>query len=304
MSWRATRLVNRDGVTLVVPNGVVAAHRLTDFGAAEPYRITIRIALPAALPPDRAQRVLLAGLLDAGRDYPGLMPDVLLQEIVDGNAIWGLRFNVPDYAREPACRTAVGAAALRAVQHAGLEVARPGRAVQLERRGPPATRPRREALLRQVPLFHDFLAEERAALAEHLQERLVPRGAVIVHQGDAAESLFILAEGVLDVRRDGTEVALDRMVPGDIFGEMSLLTGQPRSATVVAATEAVVFEIGRRHLDPILQARPSLAEGLAAIMARRAAHNERSHVPAPAAAMDPQRQADLLGRLKAFFGIG
>ena len=67
VSWRATRLVTRDGVTQVVPNGLVAAHRLTNYGAAGSYRVALRLPLPAALAPERARRVLLAAALDAGR---------------------------------------------------------------------------------------------------------------------------------------------------------------------------------------------------------------------------------------------
>jgi small-conductance mechanosensitive channel/CRP-like cAMP-binding protein len=307
VSWRATRLMTRDGVTQVVPNGLVAAHRLNNYGAAGSYRIALRLLLPATLAPERARRVLLAAALDAGRDYPSLAPDVILWEMTDGAALWLVRFHVPDYGREAACRDAVAAAVLRALQHAGLEVARPGRTLQVERPTLPAARPRREALLRQVPLFRDFLRAERVELAQHLQERLLPRGTTIVRQGEAADSLFILAEGALDVRmeRGGTELALDRMVPGDIFGEMSLLTGQPRSATVAAATEAVVFEIGKQHLDPILQRRPELAEALAAMMVHRQARNaEGDRLPVPAEAADPHREADLLGRLRAFFRLG
>ncbi len=139
-------------------------------------------------------------------------------------------------------------------------------------------------------------------------ERFVPRGASIVRQGETGQSLFVLAEGVLDVThaRGGTEVTLDRMVPGDVFGEMSLLTGQPRSATVTAAaTEAVVFEIDKVHLDAMLQRRPELAEGLANIMAGREAHNASGdRNPERPGEPGPPGQEDLLGRLRAFFGLG
>lgn len=307
VSWRATRLVTRDGIIQVVPNGLVAAHRLNNYGAAGSYRVVLRLPLSATLPPDRARRVLLAGALDAGRSLPDLAPDVILQEVSDGAAIWLVRFHAPDYGREAACRDAVAAAVLRALHHAGLEVARPGRALQVERRGRLPARPRRDALLRQVPLFRSFLAAERSELEQHMEERVLPRGAVVVREGEAADSLFILAEGALDVQleRAGANIALDRMVPGDIFGEMSLLTGQPRSATIVAATDAVVFEIGKRHLDPILQRRPELAEALAALMARRQARNaEGDRHPLPPETADPHGEADLLGRLRTFFRLG
>jgi small-conductance mechanosensitive channel/CRP-like cAMP-binding protein len=305
VSWRATRLITRDGVTLTVPNGLIAAHRLVNFGAKGGYRTGLRLPLDPALPTERAKRILLAAALDAERQFPGLVPDVLLQEFADGAAIYLLRFRVPDYGREAACRDAVAAAVLRALQHAGLAPARPARALQLERGA--AARAGRAALLRRIALFAGFPPEERAALEALMQERPVPRGATIVRQGEAGDSLFILAEGALEVRavRDGVEMPPDRIVPGDVFGEMSLLTGQQRSATVSATTDALVYEIRREHLDPILRRRPELAESLAAIMASRRARNARpAEMPAPPEPAEAPEREDLLGRLRAFFRLG
>jgi small-conductance mechanosensitive channel/CRP-like cAMP-binding protein len=308
ISWRATRLVTRDGVSLVVPNGLIAGHRLVNYGPAEGgYRASLRVPLDPALPPARAKRILLAGALDAGRGIPGLAPSVVLYELADGVATYVVRFQVPNYEREVPCRDAVASAVLRAMQAIGLGTARPSRDLHLVRRPAPTPRPRRAALLRGIDLFSGFSAEERAELEQLMRERVVPKGASVVRQGEAGRSLFVLAEGVLDVthERAGEEVALDRLVPGDVFGEMSLLTGQPRSATVTAATEAVVFEIDKAHLDPVLKRRPELAEGLAGIMADRESHNA-GQGRRPERAEGPERlgREDLLGRLRAFFRLG
>ncbi len=305
LSWRATRLVTRDGVALVVPNGLIATHRLVNYGpAGSRYRAALRVPLDPALPPERAKRILLAGALDAGRDIPGLAPDVMLHEIADGAAVYLVRFHVPDYGREAQCRDAVAGAVLRALQHVGLDVAKPARDLRLERQGPAPARPRRAALLSRIELFRGFSAAERGDLEQLMRERVFRRGSAVVRQGEPGASLFILAEGALDValeRGDGAEALLGRLVPGDVFGEMSLLTGEPRSATVRAATDAVVFEVAKEHLDPILRRRPELAEGLAAMVADRHARNaERGRAPgAPEAA--PAQRDDLLRRLKAFF---
>jgi CRP-like cAMP-binding protein len=93
-------------------------------------------------------------------------------------------------------------------------------------------------------------------------------------------------------------------VPGDIFGEMSLLTGQPRTATVRAATDAVVFEVAKEHLDPVLRRRPELAEGLAAMVAARLAANaERDRASEGRALPELPERDDLLRRIKAFFHL-
>ena len=70
-------------------------------------------------------------------------------------------------------------------------------------------------------------------------------------------------------REDGNEVDLGQRPSGAVIGEMSLLTGAPRSATVRAVDGALVYEVGRRQLEPILAARPELMEALEEAMATR-----------------------------------
>jgi CRP-like cAMP-binding protein len=288
---------------VVVPNGLIAAQRLVNY-SGEPggYRAVLAVPLDPAVPVRRAERLLLAGALDAARGMPDLAPDVQFQDFVDGTAVWLVRFIVPDHGHEAACRSAVGRGVLRALRRAGLEIARPRRDVSLVR--PDAamqTSRRRETLLRNIDLFRPFDATERADLAEHMEERLITRGDAVVHEGEPGDSLYVLAEGALDVDRAGA--TLDRLVPGDVFGEMSLLTGQPRSATVSAATEAVVYKIGREHLRPILERRPEIAEGLAAVMAARQAMNAERRRLADLPPEAPPTREDLLGRLLGFFRL-
>jgi CRP-like cAMP-binding protein len=288
---------------VVVPNGLIAAQRLVNY-SGEPggYRVVLAVPLDSAVPVRRAERLLLAGALDAARGIPGLAPDVQFQDFVDGTAVWLVRFVVPDYGHEVACRSAVGRGVLRALRRAGLEIARPRRDVSLARADAamPTSR-RRETLLHNIDLFRPFDAAERAELAEHMQERLVARGDAVMHEGESGDALYVLAEGVLDVDREG--ITLDRMVPGDVFGEMSLLTGQPRSATVSAATEAVVYKIGREQLQPILERRPEIAEGLAAVMVARQGVNAERRRLADLPPEAPPTREDLLGRLRSFFHL-
>ena len=302
LSWRTTRLVTRDGVAVVVPNGLIAAHRLVNWGAAENgrYRVTLRVALDAGLPPARARRLLLAAALDAGRNWPGLAPDVLLQDLSDGLATYLLRFNVTDHGREATTRDAVAEAVLRALQSAGIALARPLREL---RRAPVPAGPDMAALLHGLPLFGDFSEGERQELAGAMRPRTLPAGTAVVREGEPGDSLFLLAEGALEVRMAAIEAPIDLLLPGAVFGEMSLLTGQPRSSTVLAVSEAVVLEIGRAQLDPILRRRPALAEGLAAIMTARQAHNALARLPAGTAGPSPAAKGELLRRLRIFFSL-
>ena len=309
INWRATRLQARNGSVVVVPNGLIAGSRLVNYSNTQtPHRAALRVPLDAALPTERMVRILQVAALAAERAHPRLAPDVVLQEYEAGAAIYVVRFHMTDYEQEIARRDAVARSVLQALHRLGLGLARPGQDVRLSRADPVQAGRRREALLRHIDLFRAFDAEECAQLVGHLRERAFATHDVIVRAGDAGDSLYVLAEGMLDVHGGpSAEVAaarLDRLLPGDVFGEMSLLTGQPRSATVVAATDCVVYEIRKQHLDPLLERRPELAEHLATIMADRQLRNaeRRRLLDAPPEAA-PATREDLLRRVRAFFNL-
>jgi small-conductance mechanosensitive channel/CRP-like cAMP-binding protein len=300
ITWRTTRLTDRNGFVIVVPNGVVAGQRLINYSGGErDYRVALRVPLDPTLAVGRAKRILLSGALDAGRQIAGLVPDVLLSEYGDAAAIYVVRFRVPDFGREAGCRDLVASRVLHALHCAGQTIQRTGPGEVPSLPWPSA----RVALLEQVDLFRGFDAAEQTELAGKIRSQEVARGQAVVRQGEPGDSLYVLGEGLLDVEiaRDGRDPIHDRIAPGEVFGEISLLTGQGRSATVSAALDSVVYEIHRADLDPILRRRPELAEGLAAVMAAHQAHNDR-HDAALEPTAAPTRD-DLLARLRLLFGL-
>lgn len=128
------------------------------------------------------------------------------------------------------------------------------------------------SLLRAIPIFRILTAEEIEQLAATIRPiELGPVERIIV-QGRKGTSLFIVAEGNLEVmvrQKDGVDLPVAVLEQGSVFGEMSLLTGQRRSATVRSVETAVVYEVGQQQLGPILRSRPDAVNELAAIMAPR-----------------------------------
>ena len=131
--------------------------------------------------------------------------------------------------------------------------------------------PRRWILEREV-LFAPLSAAERDALAPKLVRRPFATGEAVVTQGDAGNSLFLIGEGHLAAMfappgKPAREAG--RLGPGDCFGEMSLLTGAPRSATVLALSAGIAWELAKPDVAPILVARPAIAAELGALLAHR-----------------------------------
>jgi small-conductance mechanosensitive channel/CRP-like cAMP-binding protein len=311
ITWRTTRLVTRDSAVVVVPNGLVATGRLINYSDPEPtFRVNLKVPLDPRVPVDRAKQVLLAGAVSATRSFPNLRPDVLVQDSGESGVTYIVRFWVPDYAEENACRDAVLSGVLDALRHAGLAPTAPRREIAVARAhlADGHKRPPLAGLLGAIRPFSAFTPAELAELVEQLAECPVKEGDVVVREGDPGGSLFFVAEGALEVRvsdGNGAEIAVDCLAAGDVFGEISLLTGEARRATIVALTAALLYEVRREDLAPLLRRRPELGEALAAIMAERQQWNVarlRSRDYAAAAATAPS-SAEILRRLRSFFGL-
>lgn len=156
--------------------------------------------------------------------------------------------------------------------------------------------------LRQSHLFDVLTGEEVAHFAESACMRPFAPGEVAVQQGDQGSSLFFVLRGEMAVVVDETEVA--RLGQGRMFGEMSLLTGEPRKATVRAVSEALLAELPKSAVADLLDSNERLLESLSQSLARHAATNLQKQSETSSAVVDERSPVDYLKRLKIFFGKG
>ena len=128
--------------------------------------------------------------------------------------------------------------------------------------------------LQRVPLFSGFNEDELRQVAEHLRIVEAPAGTVITQIGDAGDSFFIIIDGTAAVR---TPVgAGSQLQPGDCFGEMSLVDGEPRSATIVATTDLRLLVVERSHFWRLLDETPELMRRILTILSRRVRRLEQT----------------------------
>ena len=116
-------------------------------------------------------------------------------------------------------------------------------------------------VLRGTAIFAGLSDADRAALAVCFVGRAYGRGEIVVREGDPGDAMMVIAAGtfVATMRRhDGGEEVLNRMSAGEVAGEMTFLDPAPRSATVTAATEGIVYELSHDAME-ILRARAPAA---------------------------------------------
>ncbi len=317
VNWRATKVVTLDDVEIVVPNGVLAKAPIINYSRpGGPVARSVVVSVLLSIPPKKVQRVLL----DAMRDIDGVLsdppPTVFTSNFNDCGTELKVRFWTDQFHR----RFAIDGEVLDRIWYA------------LERAGTPMAWPTREHYVHQVTeetearaakeraSSHleamrsvDFLAalpeEEVTRLAGYARSHLYARGEGIVRRGDKTNELFVVRDGEVKVMvpagRGGALTEVARLGPGKFFGEMALMTGEPRNADVVAATDTELIAIGFEAFHATLKAHPELADRVSRVLAERQAKLSE-HVARNSEETKKQieeTQSQLLGKIRHFFSL-
>jgi small-conductance mechanosensitive channel/CRP-like cAMP-binding protein len=308
ITWRSTFLTLENGTRLMIPNHLATSNPVLNHSRPPaPKQMSVEVSVDVRVPADRVIDMLLGEAFKATRQ-PGLVrspePDVLLKTVTSDAAIYEVRFYAhPDRIMPGPAKSVV----LRALQDVLMQNELPLPVTQVELTKPPDlefTLGAGEILdaLRRVSLFHNALSnEDLEALAKRCKPSELPRGTILMSQGEAPASMFIILEGAASVSlvepgREPHEVAIS--ATGDVAGEMSLMTGAARSATVTALTRIRVLEITKDAIEDLLRRTPELLQRFSHVLAKRQAENQAA---SQSRAAIRAAEGDLLARMKSFF---
>jgi small-conductance mechanosensitive channel len=313
VNWRATRMRTTDDILIEIPNRELA--RLTLINLNRPHRrhaMRIPISLDYATPPTRAKNVLLHAVANTKGVAPEPKPKVYLKNFAESAIEYDIKFWMDDHDDYCAVSDAIRTNVWYSLHRHGIRIPYPTRTVQLER---PARDKQQEVqnaarlILRQQPLFKCLTDEQLDALLPRGRVVHFGQGETLIKQGDQGDSMFILVSGqaVVEAERNGVTQYVTALGAGECFGEMSLLTGERRSATVVAQTDCEVVEIARQVLALSLQENPKLLNQLSELLARRQVETEGILAAGAPSTSAQSRQheyaAGFLGKLRAFFEL-
>ncbi len=309
-NWRATQLLTKSNDLAIVPNSFISKARL--LNASEPTRVhgvVVTIRLDPATAPLSAIAVLETAMLSCTRIMREPRAVIMVRSLDAAALECEITFFVARIELSPAAQNEVFDRIYRHCASAGIRLALPETSgALLPPHGPPqetADVPKR--LLERLPIFLPLSNEERVLLAPKMKRRTCKAGETLVEQGVVLPTLFILSSGVLAASQhhEGSDAEILRYAPGDCFGQASVLTGAQTVFKVTSLTRAVVYEIGKDDLAPILKARPAIAAELGQVMAiREAAGKDRL---SELDGLDPHGDhlATRLGdRVRALFALG
>jgi len=133
----------------------------------------------------------------------------------------------------------------------------------------------KRAILREHPLFSGLSSEIIDRLASYAHTKTIPAGAVVFAKGDPGNSLFAVCAGTVKISNlstDGKGAVFNLIRPGEIFGEIALLDGQPRTAEAVALVESELMVIDRRDFIPLVKSQPEVALRVIEVLCARLRH--------------------------------
>ncbi len=311
LGWRATTLVTRDEDLVFVPNSVLTKLEFVNYSRPSPVTARkVEVGLTYETPPSAARTALLASL-ESG--IPGVLreppPIVRVTSFGDSAVIYQVRFFIDRFQDALEIDSAVHAALWYALRRAGLTIPFPIRTVHSILKAdtgdaPSSVAVEAERFLAEVDFLRALDDATRNRLAHRMRAVQFGAGETIVRQGDPGETFFLLAHGEVEVRRrlpTGADAPPVTLQAGAHFGEMSLLTGDPRAATVVATSDCLLLTLGRETFRDALLAHPEVAGTLAEILARR----EQENVAAAQAArtLTAREPTRILGRLRELFRL-
>ncbi|HEX7596860.1 MAG TPA: mechanosensitive ion channel family protein [Polyangia bacterium] len=313
--WRSTILRTTDGDTIIIPNGQIVAQEVHNYSRPSPaHRVWLKIGFHYRHPPNEVRKVLA----EAARETPGVIhvrePDCFPVEFADSSIVYALRYWIDRFDQAAEIEGEVRSRVWYAAERAGLEFPFPIRTVIMpgERSAAgqalaPQELAARLTALEQVDLFATLESSEREILAQGLRPMPFAAGEPIIRQGTPGDSMFIIARGKVHVslNQSGMNTIIATLGPGDFVGEMSLMTGEPRAANCLAATDVVSFELDHATFQRLLTTRPAVADHMSSLLSLRQSHIEKKggEMSAHAAAQAAERKTHLLQRIRHFFEL-
>lgn len=317
--WRHTAIRTRNGERVIVPNSTLMRSRFAVIGNPDQEEVRWRrwvwfevdLDVPAARVVAAAEQALSgAEIANIAREP---RPDCALMELVAGHGRYALRYWLADPERDDGTDSQVRQHLLAALERSSISPSLPKQLtfeVKENEERHAARRARelqaRVAALQRVDLFSGLSRDELGALAQHLVHAPFAAGDVITRQGAVAHWLYLLLEGEVAVWVDtpeGERRAVASLGPGTVFGEMGMMTGEPRRATVSAKSDVVCYRLDKAGFEEVLRARPAIADEISRVLAARASglrHVVEEAKAHPAARVAPET---LLARMRVFFGL-
>jgi small-conductance mechanosensitive channel/CRP-like cAMP-binding protein len=324
--WRHTVVETRNWDTIIVPNGSLLGENITILGQRQDqpvqHRMWVYFNVDFRYSPEEVINVVEDALQSTPISNVAAFPppNCICYDFArpggDSYGHYAVRYWLTELAADDPTSSAVRVRVYVALKRAGIPLAVPGQTVWLSMDDPQHKERKlqrelqhRVGALQHIEMFAQLTHDDRMRLAEGMRPAPFGRGEIITRQDSAAHWLYVLTKGEVEVKvrgEGGVEKLVTRMGSPNVFGEMGVMTGERRTASVIAATEVECYRIDKDVFQAVLRTRPEMLEIISQVMARRrvelAAVREGLDAEAKKRRVKEERN-QILSSIQSFFGL-
>jgi small-conductance mechanosensitive channel len=313
INWRSTRLCTNDNIYLDIPNNEIVRQTIVNLHyPTEVHAMRIRVGVDYNVPPNRVKDALFRAASSASGVLAKPPVKIFLVDFADHAVTYEIKFYMGNHARINQINDAVRTNVWYELKRQRINIPFPIRTLQLERRAtrlPQEDHEEARSILRGEPLFQCLSDTQIGDLVKRSALNHFGRGESVIEEGAEGDSMFVLLRGAaqVSVSKNGSLIPVATLNAGDCFGEMSLLTGERRSATVRAQADCYVMEIGKAVMGEVVRDSPECLRQLSEILAARKMETEgivkEAAPPAEHAEKEREYRATFLARLHTIFAL-
>ena len=310
ITWRTIKIKKRDGSLLSLPNSIASESPIHNYNhPSQQFWNRIEIFVDPKHNPEVIKKILINAVLSVNGIVKTAEPTIRF-ELNEWAAVFIVFYCLDDYDLKFYYRSKVFE---QAWIHLGRAAVRP--AVRRQElylyeglAAPSAEEARRPiTLLNEIDLFMYLSDDMKEDLSKRMHLHHFQPSDIIFKQGDRGNSLFIIREGVVGVwikMEAGEAIEVARLGAGSFFGEMALLTGEPRNASIITKTETYMYEISKDDFSPIIESSPETAYKLSAELTQRSINREFLEDEYRTSQLDKEDlNKQFFNRIVNFFGV-
>jgi small-conductance mechanosensitive channel/CRP-like cAMP-binding protein len=304
VTWRATKIRTRTGDLVIVPNNTIGKEAIHNYSEpALPTRVSVEVGADYGTPPNEVRDALVAAAARAPRVLQTPAPDAIVVNFGDSAVVYQALFWIADHAQIEFAQDEVRRAIYYEFRRRNIDIPYPIQVEYSLEKTVQDAGERAERYGRAIaasPIFAGLPVDCHRALAAAAQERVYGDGEVVVRESEPGGSMFFVQRGRMAVTVGPEQRQVAVTEAGGYFGEMSLLTGEPRSATVKALGDATVLEVSGDAFGAYVRSHPEVVELLASGADARRRELDASRAEQTSA---PAGSGTLVQRIRKFFRV-
>ena len=284
ISWKSTQLLTREQVLVYIPNSMLASSMFSNFSRPTKKKIArIYIGLEYGVPYNKVKQVITEITDQHPRVLKMPRVNIRLVEYGDFAIKYEIRVWHTSYAYEPQLKADIYQQLWYALRRNNIRIPFPIRDVfhgHIEREynnnQSLSLKAQAKIMMEQVPILSPLTDEELTDLSQNVSINLYGTGELIVQEGEDGDSMYIIRSGACDAMKTGKTgriELLSTLQQGDFFGEISLLTGEKRTATIKATQDTSLIVIKKNVFSKIISANPIISEQIAQVVLERQQNN-------------------------------